>query len=176
MKSCQKISNTFSEYLDGYLSNSEIIQIDQHLSMCTKCRNEFKSIKLLKSSLASLSKHQTLPYFQPVLHAKIRERERDVKSWMENKFLNIRIPVYIGSTAVVVLLVLFLLKPALYNSKPITNITSSDDQSTNQTQSFSRKSDQRSQLAQSSAHVNQAFETNNSSILVRKDQNNIIYF
>ena len=176
MKSCKKISDTFSEYLDGYLSDSEIILIDQHLSTCKRCQDEFESIKFLKSSLSSLPKHQTLPYFQPVLYAKIRDRERDIKSWLKNTFLNFRIPVYIGSTSVVILLFLFLLKPTIDSSRSKSNSASTVGQFTNQTQSFRRKSNPRSPFAQSSARVKQAFETNAPSILVHKNHNNIIYF
>lgn len=171
MKNCHKILNIISQYLDGYLSNSEKVLVEQHLSTCKSCRLEFENVKNVKSKLASSIKYQTLPHFQPVLYAKLREKN----SWRQNTILRFRLPVYIGSAAVIVLLSLFFFNQPLDFFEQKSMAVNTDRGPANRI----RITTQKSGPAINSLHplnVSKNSKTIDAPVLVQKNKNDIIYF
>jgi anti-sigma factor RsiW len=54
MKSCQAVQARFTEYLDGELSGREMQQIAAHLENCTKCAEEWASLRSMQTLLSDL--------------------------------------------------------------------------------------------------------------------------
>ncbi len=54
MNGCNQVEARFTEYLDGRLSGREMREIDDHLHRCRECSREWKSLRELQASLASL--------------------------------------------------------------------------------------------------------------------------
>jgi predicted anti-sigma-YlaC factor YlaD len=170
MKNCRKTLNILSEYLDGYLSNSEKTLVKQHLLECNRCRNEFDKFKIVKSALRDSLKYQTLPHFQPVLYSKIRERN----SWRRSSLFNFRLPVYVGSATIIILLSFIFFKGPMntFENKSIKPFT--DENSvvrTNQTIPQNGPS-----LFSQGPNTLVTNKKPVSPILAQQNQNDIIYF
>ena len=50
-----------SAYLDGEVSPSEKIQVEEHLSSCAECQKDYKSYKAMSTSLSKWSNEHLSP-------------------------------------------------------------------------------------------------------------------
>ena len=65
--------STFSDYLDGTLSDRERVEVDQHLAACIQCRTELTSFRRTVGSLGKL-KRPAPPSFLPDIKRQIYRR------------------------------------------------------------------------------------------------------
>jgi hypothetical protein len=79
---CKNVVPFLSEFFDGVLDADTAVQVSQHLSRCTRCRNELDGIAALHGKLRSLEKIPAPDYLSSLVEHKIAEAYTD--SWPRN--------------------------------------------------------------------------------------------
>jgi hypothetical protein len=74
MDDCQKIRELLSDYVDGVLDDETRDLVDQHLLVCTACREEMESMQSLVEELKSLEPVQAPEDFLDQLHERMIPR------------------------------------------------------------------------------------------------------
>ncbi len=96
MKSCEKIRELFSEYIDGVLDKANTDLVEEHLSKCEACREELNKLIKMLEILKNLKKEDTPPNFLETLHERIRQRK--ALNTFLNKLLknpNVKVPLVV---------------------------------------------------------------------------------
>ena len=104
---CSKCSDLLDDYIRGWLDISEVKEIDNHLSICSECAEEYKSHKDLLSILELepelVIESNELTNFVPEIWQKIeKDKKIPLTEWLFR---------LIPTLAAALLLSLFILKP-----------------------------------------------------------------
>lgn len=125
MPSCKFVLDALSEYIDGRLSDTHKVEIDKHLTQCSKCHTVFNDVKAVKQSLSHIPRIRTGPYFQPVLNSRLSRQSQHLHNRTLNFFSGLRARA-VYATAAVLILSVFLLKPDLLPFQKPSGLSSSE--------------------------------------------------
>jgi hypothetical protein len=109
---CDQFKEILSEYIDGSLTGQRKTQLEDHLSVCDRCREELASLKALVSELGSLEPVKAPPDFLDQLHNRIESRftlSRLVRMLFVP--VPVKIPLEVATVAALVILIFVGLTP-----------------------------------------------------------------
>lgn len=90
---CQKIKKLLNPYIDKALNVATARQVEEHLKSCPTCNKEYQSLKVIITSLNSLSTQPAPANFTQNLMANISQEEIKIQSsWMDRLKKQISIP------------------------------------------------------------------------------------
>jgi len=94
MNNCKDINNLLPAYLDDALSTSEKERVEEHLAVCSRCRQDVADLSKAVSLLHHLEEVEPPPFFEQRIMAAIREKSRKKQSIWRRLFfpLHIKIP------------------------------------------------------------------------------------
>lgn len=72
---CNKIQELISLYLDNKLSPKEIVELEKHLNICGKCKQDYIVLKNMRSILSSFSKKEVSQNFASSVMDKIKKEK-----------------------------------------------------------------------------------------------------
>ncbi len=78
---CRRIENLLSAYLDGELDRDEAWAVENHLSRCSACREEYRSLQATKNVLASLARRSSRSELDRLLAADVGTLARDAVNY-----------------------------------------------------------------------------------------------
>lgn len=78
MQNCKFVTNQLGEYLDGSLNISEASVLEQHLRVCSSCREKYAGVKQTIGRLRTLPKLKTSEHFNIILKARLRKEASTV--------------------------------------------------------------------------------------------------
>lgn len=73
---CVQASAIMQDRLDGLLSESDVLRLEEHLARCAQCGNEWHRLQQLDSLFASAQMVPAPPYLRMQVIAKLEKRER----------------------------------------------------------------------------------------------------
>ena len=87
MNNCKDINNLLPAYLDDALSPSEKQRVEEHLAVCSRCRQDVADLSKAVSLLHNLEEVEPPPFFEQRIMAAIREEENKQKQsvWRDRK-------------------------------------------------------------------------------------------
>ena len=95
MNNCKAINNLLPAYLDDALPPSDKERVEEHLAVCSRCRQDVADLSKAVSLLHNLEEVEPPPFFEQRIMAAIREEENKQKQsvWRKLFFpLHIKIP------------------------------------------------------------------------------------
>jgi hypothetical protein len=103
---CGETKGLLSEYVDEVLDEKTKALVDEHLSTCKDCQQEFASLKRLVKELGSLESVQPPKDFLKQLHERIEQRSRFSKI-LRTLFvpMRVKIPLEFAGAAVMAILI-----------------------------------------------------------------------
>ncbi|MFQ5903072.1 MAG: DUF2275 domain-containing protein, partial [Candidatus Binatia bacterium] len=78
---CQEVRELSSDYLDHRLVPSEASLLEDHLKVCSGCREEIETLRTTVSAIGSLDEIETSPDFLSQVHRKIERGGRVKRLW-----------------------------------------------------------------------------------------------
>ena len=72
---CREIKNKLSAYQDKKLPEGEMLEIENHLKMCSDCHQNFAELDFTWDVLGQVEKFESAPFFWTRLSQRINERE-----------------------------------------------------------------------------------------------------
>ncbi len=81
MVDCSRIEILLSEYIDGELSKSDLIDVENHLSVCTDCRAELAALRMLVSASCEIETAQPPADLRARIAAATTQKQRD-RRWV----------------------------------------------------------------------------------------------
>lgn len=76
MNTCERLSESFSDYVENILPAAERQQVETHLSACHDCHDTVARLDHLRNQLSSLRQVRTSDDFTAVLRARIKLEQR----------------------------------------------------------------------------------------------------
>ncbi len=107
MKICERFKKNIIDFIEGRVSEDKRVLFDDHLKQCSRCHDEYVSIKRLYEVLDADEVVLPERQFFDNLSVKMRQREIVPRWFTKRKFLRIFVP----ACVVAVLLVVFIPRP-----------------------------------------------------------------
>ncbi len=76
MNTCERLSESFSDYVENVLPAAERQRVETHLSVCHNCQNTIARLHQLRNQLSRLRQVRTSEDFTAVLRARIKREQR----------------------------------------------------------------------------------------------------
>lgn len=76
MNTCERFSESFSDYVENILPAAERQQLESHLSACHECHDTVARLNHLRNQLSNLRQVRTSDDFIAVLRARIKREQR----------------------------------------------------------------------------------------------------
>lgn len=80
MNTCERLSEFFSDYVEGALRPEEKQRLETHVAGCVECRSTVARLKSLRGQLRHLSSVKTAPNFDMLLQARLMMDRRTRRS------------------------------------------------------------------------------------------------
>ena len=74
---CNKAQELISLYLDDKLSSQSISELKKHFTECSKCQQDYLTLKKIKGILANTPKQEVSPDFTTSVMNKIKNKEQE---------------------------------------------------------------------------------------------------
>ena len=78
---CQEVKELFSDYLDGRLAPSEVLQLEEHAKGCSACGRDLAQLRATISLMSSLGEIETSPDFLAQVNRKIDSGRNPSRFW-----------------------------------------------------------------------------------------------
>jgi anti-sigma factor RsiW len=72
---CSRVTELFSEYIDGVLDGETRRKVEEHLAVCPSCAEELEALRSCVSALTSLDRVEAPVDFFEKVHERIERRE-----------------------------------------------------------------------------------------------------
>jgi hypothetical protein len=107
---CQGIQQNLSAYLDHQLSSDEIIQVEEHLRTCQKCRFSLEELKKIVARVQGLEDKEPPPWLEQRIMAQVREEAGRKRGILQKLFypLHIKVPLQAVATLAIAVTAFFL--------------------------------------------------------------------
>lgn len=130
MKKCKKYSLLIYKEIDGIISDKEQKELENHITLCESCNEEYKLIKALKKELSEDSNVPLPDNFKTALHRKLVDH--NISKSAPVPFFK-RLPVNLAATLCLALgITIFAVNSSITDIKDITSGGSEASVSTNQ--------------------------------------------
>lgn len=92
MADCSRIENLLGEYIDGELSGSDFIDVENHLSVCADCRAELAALRMLITASNEIEAVQPPTELRMRIAAATTQKERGGGLWvaLRERFFSFR--------------------------------------------------------------------------------------